>query len=243
MFRRPKLRWISVDEPLPNARTALSEPEGLLAAGSDLSAERLFEAYQKGIFPWYSDGQPVLWWSPDPRMVLFVDEFSPAKSLQKKIRQVFKTGNWSVSIDEAFARVMRECAKSRAGQNGTWITEDIIRSYVGLHHQGFAHSVEIWHNTELIGGLYGVAIGQMFFGESMFARRSDASKIALTVLMNALRQHSFHMVDCQQDTAHLASMGARTITRELFLEKLERLVSLPGPDWRGIRLSVLLGVS
>ncbi len=243
MFRRPKLRWISVDEPLPNARSALSEPEGLLAAGSDLSAERLFEAYRKGIFPWYSEGQPVLWWSPDPRMVLFVEEFSPAKSLQKKIRQVFRTGNWSVSIDQAFDRVMRECSISRPGQNGTWITEDIIRSYVGLHHRGFAHSVEIWHNTELIGGLYGVAIGQMFFGESMFARRSDASKIALTVLMNALHQHRFHMVDCQQDTAHLASMGARTISRELFLEKLERLVSLPGPDWRGIRQSVQLGVS
>jgi leucyl/phenylalanyl-tRNA---protein transferase len=243
MLRRPKLRWIAADEPLPAAQSALREPDGLVAAGSDLSADRLFEAYCKGIFPWYSDGQPVLWWSPDPRMVLLVDDFAPSKSLQKRMRQLRNTGDWSVSMDRAFDRVMHECAQARPGQNGTWISAAIIQSYVELHRRGFAHSVEVWHADELIGGLYGVSIGKMFFGESMFARRSDASKIALAVLMKALQQHGFHMVDCQQDTAHLASLGARTMTRAEFLDKLHHLVSLPGPDWQQIRQCELLGVS
>ena len=243
MNRRPKLRWISAGELLPPASSALDEPNGLVAAGSDLSADRLLEAYRKGIFPWYSDGQPVLWWSPDPRMVLFVDDFEPSKSLEKKMRQMLGNGRWSISMDSDFGRVMRECAKPRSGQDGTWITEEIIGSYVELHWRDQAHSLEVWEADELIGGLYGVSIGRMFYGESMFARRSDASKIAFAVLLKALKQYGFHMVDCQQETAHLASMGARAIVRAEFLESVRRLASMPGPDWQQVRKSVLPAAS
>ncbi len=243
MFRRPKLRWIAAHEPLPSALTAMLEPNGLVAAGSDLSADRLVEAYQNGIFPWYSDGQPVLWWSPDPRMVLYVDEFAPAKTLEKKMRQMLRPGRWAISMDRDFARVMRECAMPRPGQDGTWITEEIISSYVELHRRDLAHSVEVWDAGDLIGGLYGVSIGKMFFGESMFARRSDASKMALSVLMKALLAHGFHMVDCQQETAHLASMGGRAIERTKFLETVKYQVRFPAPDWQQIRQCFLLGVS
>ena len=221
----------------------MKEPNGLVAAGSDLSADLLVEAYRNGMFPWYSEGQPVLWWSPDPRMVLFVDDFAPAKSLEKKIRQMLRTGAWSISMDRDFGRVMRECAMPRAGQDGTWITEEIIASYVELHRRDQAHSLEVWAADELIGGLYGVSIGKMFYGESMFARRSDASKFAFAVLLKALKQHGFHMVDCQQETAHLASMGARTIARAEFLESVRLLAGMPGPDWRQVRTSVLPGAS
>lgn len=243
MPRRRKLAWIGAHDPLPSPHSALDEPNGLVAAGSDLSAARLLEAYTQGMFPWYSDGQPVLWWSPDPRMVMFVDEFSPALSLRKKMRQVLRPDRWSVTLDQAFEQVMRQCAAPRSRQNGTWISEEIIGAYVELHRAGFAHSVEVWEAGDLIGGLYGVAIGRMFYGESMFARRSDASKVAFSLLLKALQRLEFHMVDCQQDTAHLASLGARVIDRAQFLDRIASLVRLEPPDWRQVTLSLLPGDS
>lgn len=235
MLRRPRLRWIKPSEPLPSAESALLDPNGLVAAGSDLSATRLLEAYQKGIFPWYSDGQPVLWWSPDPRMVLFLHEFKLKRSLEKKMRQMLREQRWQIRLDTAFESVMRACAEPRAGQAGTWITDDIVAAYCELHTRGHAHSIEVFEQGELVGGLYGVAIGRMFYGESMFARRADASKTALATLVATLRPLGFHMVDCQQDTAHLASLGARVVPRAEFLQRLEQMTALPAPPWKHLR--------
>lgn len=229
--RRPRIQWIGAEERLPPASTALTDPNGLVAAGSDLSATRLLEAYRGGIFPWYSDGQPVLWWSPDPRMVLFVDSVEPTRSLVKRMRQMLRPGRWTVQMNTRFEAVMRACAAPRDGQNGTWITDDIIAAYVDLHRLGHAHSVEILEDGQLVGGLYGVSIGRMFFGESMFTRRSDASKVALTLLLDLLTGLGFEIVDCQQETAHLASMGARPIPRTEFLLRLQRQITQPAPDW------------
>jgi leucyl/phenylalanyl-tRNA--protein transferase len=230
------LTWIEPHEPLPPPERARVEPNGLLAAGRDLSAGRLLEAYGQGIFPWYSQGQPVLWWSPDPRMVVFVDEFEPSRSLRKTLRRVDLTGSWKVTLDQAFVQVMQACAAPRPGQDGTWITRDIIKAYHGLHQAGHAHSVEIWSEGRLIGGLYGVSIGRMFFGESMFARASDASKCAYAALIAMLRRLGFCMVDCQQSTEHLASLGAREIPRAEFLARLRRLCELPGPPWQQVTI-------
>src|SRR4051794_36162701 len=187
----------------------MSEPNGLLAAGGELTADRVVDAYRRGIFPWYSDEQPVLWWSPDPRFVLYVHELKLAKSLRKTI----KRGGFELKVDTAFSEVIRACARSRAGQTGTWITADVAAAYADLHRLGLAHSIETWWDGELVGGLYGVCIGRMFFGESMFAERTDASKIALVALVQLLRRHEFPMIDCQQQTQHLARFGARPIAR------------------------------
>ncbi len=230
------LSWIEPNEPLPPPESARLEPNGLLAAGRDLSAKRLLEAYSQGIFPWYSHGQPVLWWSPDPRMVVFVDEFQPSRSLRKTLRRVDLTGTWKVTLDQAFVQVMQACAAPREGQDGTWITRDIIKAYHALHQAGHAHSVEIWAEGRLIGGLYGVSIGRMFFGESMFARVSDASKCAYAALIAMLRRLEFRMVDCQQSTEHLASLGAREKSRKQFLAHQRRLCGLPGPDWHEVTI-------
>ena len=230
------LTWIEPDQPLPPPESARKDPNGLVAAGRDLSARRLLEAYGQGIFPWYSQGQPVLWWSPDPRMVVFVDEFEPSRSLRKTLRRIDLTGAWSVTLDQAFVPVMQACAAPRSGQEGTWITPDIVKSYQGLHQAGHAHSVEVWSDGQLIGGLYGVSIGQMFFGESMFAKVTDASKCAYAALIGMLRRLDFTMVDCQQSTGHLASLGAREITRSQFLSRLRRLCALPGPDWKNVSI-------
>ena len=243
MNRRParSLRWVEPGDPLPPPSEAWDDPNGLLAAGSDLSAARLVEAYRHGIFPWYSDGQPVLWWSPDPRMVLYLDEFKASRSLVKAVRRARREGAPAVTLDRCFERVMRECAAPRDNQDGTWITDEIVEAYCALHARGLAHSVEVWLDAaceELAGGLYGVAIGRMFYGESMFARQPDASKIALFSLVSLLRPLGFRVIDCQQNTRHLASLGAREIPRERFLAELESLAALPGPDWRSLRIEL-----
>ncbi len=230
------LTWIEPHQPLPPPERALTDPPGLVAAGRDLSAKRLLEAYRQGIFPWYSQGQPVLWWSPDPRMVVFIDAFEPSRSLRRTLKKVREAGHWQVRLDTDFVSVMRACAAPRAGQDGTWITRDIIAAYQQLHRLGHAHSVEVWEDERLIGGLYGVSIGRMFFGESMFTRVPDASKCAFAALVNLLRGLDFHMIDCQQSTAHLASLGGQEIARDRFLAEMRRLRDQPGPDWRGLSI-------
>ena len=219
--------WLRPDTPFPPIEGALDEPNGLLAASAGLPPARLLDAYRHGIFPWYSGGQPVLWWSPDPRMVLFVDEFRLTRSLRKVVKQ----RHFDVRVDTAFRAVMEGCAETpRPGQGGTWITPEIVGAYGALHAGGNAHSVEAWREGRLVGGLYGVAIGRMFFGESMFARENDASKVALVHLIAMLRGMGFPLVDCQQETAHLASFGARPITRRAFAERLAALVHCPAPE-------------
>ncbi len=214
----------------------MREPNGLLAAGTDLSGERLLEAYRQGIFPWYSRGQPVLWWSPDPRMVLRLEEFKISRSLTKTLRRLRRERTWSISLDRAFARVMRACAEPRPDQDGTWITDEIVEAYCELHRRGLAHSVEVWADERLIGGLYGVAIGRMFYGESMFARETDASKVALASWVQVLRALEFSVIDCQQNTGHLASLGAREVPRPAFLSLVHALTRQPAPDWSAVRI-------
>ena len=212
--------WLDATDPFPPPTQALREPNGLLAAGADLSFERLVAAYRRGIFPWYSAGQPILWWSPNPRMVLVPDEFKLPRSLKKRLRRC----DYEVRTDTVFEAVMQGCAAPRAGQSGTWITAEMIAAYCALHHRGIAHSVETWIEGELAGGLYGVALGRVFFGESMFARITDASKIALAHLARQLARWHYGMIDCQMTTAHLAAFGAREIPRERFLARLAELV-------------------
>ena len=230
------LTWIDPGRPLPPPSDALADPNGLLAAGRDLSPERLLEAYGRGIFPWYSVGQPVLWWSPDPRMVVFIDEFKVSRSLVKTLRRVRRDGSWTIALDQDFDATMRACAEPRPDQDGTWITPQIRQAYVGLHRLGHAHSVEVRENGALVGGLYGVSIGRMFFGESMFTRRPDASKCALAALVALLREHGFSVIDCQQTTAHLASLGGREIPRGAFLDRVASLTAQPPPDWSAMML-------
>ena len=231
------LTWVDPAAPLPHASSALVEPDGLVAAGRDLSARRLLEAYRGGIFPWYSTGQPVLWWSPDPRMVLFIDEFKLSRSLAKTLRRLNREGIWQISLDTDFEAVMNQCAQPRPDQDGTWITQAVISAYCDLHRMGYAHSVEVRENGELIGGLYGVSIGRMFYGESMFARRTDASKTALAGLVWMLKAQEFTMIDCQQTTSHLASFGGRAIPREVFLEQIAALTAQAPPDWSSMQVT------
>jgi leucyl/phenylalanyl-tRNA--protein transferase len=224
------------DEPLPATRHALgrdAEAPGLLAAGGDLTPRRLEEAYSKGVFPWYSAGQPVLWWSPDPRMVLMVDEFKLARSLRKTIARFIRTPGSEVRIDAGFEAVIRACASTRRdGQAGTWIVPEMVAAYLAWHGRGYVHSFETWIDGELAGGLYGVAIGRMFFGESMFTHRTDASKIALAALICFCREHGITMIDCQQRTGHLASLGARELPRAQFERLLIPRVREPAiADW------------
>jgi leucyl/phenylalanyl-tRNA--protein transferase len=209
--------------PFPPVAQAMRQPNGLLAAGGDLTPARLLDAYRHGIFPWFSEGDPILWWSPDPRMVLFPAEFRISHSLQKTLRR----GHYEVRIDSAFEQVMRACASPREGQNGTWIQEEMVEAYVRLHHLGHAHSFETWMQGELVGGLYGVGIGRMFYGESMFSRKTDASKIALAHLAAQLKIWNFGMIDCQMNTPHLASLGAREIPRTEFIARLQELIHYP----------------
>jgi leucyl/phenylalanyl-tRNA--protein transferase len=215
--------WLRRHEPFPPVEKALRDPNGLLAAGGDLSTERLLEAYARGIFPWFSDNEPVLWWSPDPRMVLYVNELHVSRSLRKAIR----SARFRLTCDQAFGQVMASCAQPREGQDGTWITPAIEEAYGGLAESGYAHSIEVWEADALVGGLYGVAIGRMFYGESMFARRDDASKVALACLVRQLERWGFLLVDCQISTGHLKSLGAREIPRAEFVQQVSRLVSQP----------------
>jgi leucyl/phenylalanyl-tRNA--protein transferase len=205
----------------PPVSQALRSPNGLLAAGGDLSAARLLEAYRHGIFPWFSEGEPILWWCPDPRMVLIPEEFNISNSLHKTLHK----GHYEVRIDTAFEQVMRACAAPREGASGTWIHQEMIDAYCELHRMGYAHSVETWMNGELAGGLYGMALGRMFYGESMFSRKTDASKIALAHLAAQLKKWNFGMIDCQMNTPHLASLGAREIPRKEFIARLQDLIN------------------
>jgi leucyl/phenylalanyl-tRNA--protein transferase len=229
------LAWLAPDDPFPPVERALAEPNGLLAAGGALTPARLVDAYRRGIFPWYSRGQPVLWWSPDPRMVLFTAEFRVRRSLAKRVRQ----RPYEIRVDTAFERVIRACAAPRPDQDGTWITPEMIDAYVGLHRTGVAHSVEAWRDGELAGGLYGIALGRVFFGESMFARESDASKVALVHLVDKLGRDGVPLVDCQQETAHLAGFGARPIPRRTFAALLAELIHSDAPPvpWTAGRLA------
>ncbi len=221
--------WLTGNAPFPEVGTALREPNGLLAAGGDLTPERILDAYRPGIFPWFRPGDPVLWWSPDPRMVLFPSEFKLSRSLARVIRN----GGFELRFDTAFESVMRACAEPRPGQNGTWIQEDMIAAYCALHELGYAHSVETWRDGELVGGLYGIAIGRMFYGESMFSREANASKVALAHLARQLEHWGFELIDCQMNTPHLASLGAREIPRTEFVARLQELVNCaPLTNWR-----------
>jgi leucyl/phenylalanyl-tRNA--protein transferase len=215
--------WLAPGDPFPPLERALEEPNGLLAAGADLSVLRLIEAYRGGIFPWFSEGQPPLWWSPDPRMVLLPPELKLPRSLRKRLAR----RDYEVRADTAFEDVIRACAAPRPGQEGTWITAELAAAYIALHRAGHAHSVETWIGGELAGGLYGVALGRLFFGESMFTRVPDASKIALAHLVRQLERWHYGMIDCQMKTAHLARFGAREIPRAEFMRKLSFLVNYP----------------
>lgn len=213
------------DSPFPPAAHALREPDGLLAMGGDLTPVRLLNAYRHGIFPWYSGGQPILWWSPDPRMVFRTD----GVRLSSRFRRTLRAGTWTVCADTAFASVIAACARTpRPGQRGTWITPAMQSAYIRLHELGHAHSVEVFEGDELAGGIYGVAVGRMFFGESMFSARSGGSKVALAALAAMLRQWGWPLIDAQVESAHLVSLGAGTMPRAVFLRHVERLVAEPG---------------
>ncbi len=206
----------------------LAEADGLLAVGGDLRVDRLLLAYSKGIFPWYSHGDPILWWSPNPRMVLFPEEFHCSKRLARTLRQQ----KFTVTLDQNFCGVIQGCAAPRRDHTGTWIIDEMIAAYIKLHDEGWAHSVECWQGEELVGGLYGVAIGGMFFGESMFSRVADGSKVALAHLVTRLKEWQFDLIDCQMNTPHLESLGAREIAGEEFLRLLD--ASVVRPDcWGG----------
>ena len=223
------IHWIDDHLPLPPTREALGPDDdfpGLLAVGGRVTVKRLEEAYRHGVFPWFSQGQPPLWWSPDPRMVLFVDEFRLPRSLCKTLRRFIFTEGCEVRIDTAFEQVLTSCAQtSRPGQDGTWIGPEIAEAYLAWHRRGHVHSVETWVDGQLVGGLYAVAIGAMCFGESMFAHQADASKIALAALVALCRDRGIAMIDCQQNTAHLARFGAREIPRQDFEGHLRKALA------------------
>jgi leucyl/phenylalanyl-tRNA--protein transferase len=220
--------WIDADEPelrFPDVALALRDPDGLLALGGDLSVERLLLAYRSGIFPWFGPRQPILWWSPDPRLVLFPESLRVSRSLGK----VLRSGRFEVTMDTAFSQVIEQCAARRPGQAGTWITGEMRAAYQALHAAGHAHSVECWQDGALAGGLYGVSIGRVFFGESMFARVNDASKVAFVHLVRQLRAWQFPVIDCQVHTRHLESLGATGIARAEFIRLLEVNCALDAP--------------
>jgi len=216
--------WIDQHLPqFPDPRKA--DSEGIVAIGGDLSVSTLLAAYQQGIFPWYNENQPILWWSPDPRFVLFPDDLRVSKSM----RPYFNQAKYKVTYDTAFEQVMRACGQiQRKDQpHGTWITDDMIKGYSDLHDAGYAHSVEVWEGSSLVGGLYGVGVGKVFYGESMFAARPNASKMGFIQLVRTLKKRGYELIDCQQETGHLASLGAASIPRSTFLDKLETLVHHP----------------
>lgn len=223
------LTWLNRDDfTFPPLQRALRDPNGLLAVGGDLSPERLIAAYRHGCFPWYEEGQPILWWSPDPRMVVPPAEVRVSRSLRKVIRQ----GRFTVTLNRDFPAVIKACAAPRTYAQGTWITPAIEQAYAELHRRGIAHSVESWDGTELVGGLYGIAIGRLFFGESMFSRATDASKVAFATLAQHLHNARFELIDCQMHTRHLESLGAREISRAAFAQHLDRYLDMPAAsDW------------
>jgi leucyl/phenylalanyl-tRNA---protein transferase len=223
------LAWLERGDPFPPLERALKRPNGLLAAGADLSVARLLEAYRRGVFPWFSSGQPPLWWSPDPRMVLHCEELKVSRSLAKSLRNK----GYELRIDSAFAEVLEGCAYR---PEGTWLGADMKQAYLRLHQEGHAHSFETWRGGELVGGLYGVALGRMFYGESMFSRATDASKVALVRLVEVLKEKNFPLIDCQMHTELLESLGAREIPRAEFLRALASLVNYPQPSMKWSRV-------
>lgn len=231
----PDLPWLKPDEPFPAPHTAWGQHTrhpGLLAIGGALDSAHLLRAYRQGIFPWFCQGQPILWWSTDPRMVLPVAKFRLHRSLRRTLQKFRATPGCEIRIDSAFSAVMHACANTpRDGQDGTWIVSAIHTAYQQLHAAGYAHSVETWKNGELIGGLYCVAIGQAVFGESMFAHQTDASKIALAALVGLCRYHGAALIDCQQNTSHLASLGAHEIPRADFLQHIAQVQQQPAMQW------------
>ena len=214
------------DQTFPALDTALTDPDGLLAAGGCLSSQRIINAYKQGIFPWYSPGEPILWWSPNPRLVLFPKNLIVSRSLRKTIRKE----TFSITYDQSFAQVMQYCAMPREEDSGTWITEEMFQAYTQLHQQGVAHSVEAWFENELVGGLYGIAIGQVFFGESMFHRKTDASKVAFCYLVQQLSEWDYQLIDCQVHTHHLSSLGAEEISRNNFSSLIKQYCSTQPND-------------
>ena len=227
------LTWLERDDAFPPVEKALRDPNGLLCAGADLSPVRLLEAYRRGIFPWYSGEEPILWWSPDPRMVLFCDELKVSRSLAKSLRNK----GFEVRVDSAFPKVIKACSEPRKGEGGTWLGPEMQAAYATLHRLGHAHSFETWQGGKLVGGLYGVALGRMFYGESMFSRATDASKVALVALVGELRARGFPLIDCQQNTPLLGSLGAREIPRRQFLRRIAALVNYPEPTgpWERVK--------
>lgn len=217
--------WLGPADPLPPPETARRTPNGLLAAGGGLSVPRLVDAYGRGAFPWFSEGEPVLWWCPDPRMVLPSDAVHVSKSLARRLRRA----DYRVTLDRAFGDVMRACAEPRADDHGTWITDEMLDAYEALHRAGHAHSLEVWVDGALAGGIYGVALGRVFFGESMFSRVTDGSKLAITWLAAQLARWQVPFIDCQVPSEHLASLGAREVPRRDFLRQLAPLVMAAGP--------------
>jgi leucyl/phenylalanyl-tRNA--protein transferase len=213
--------WITLNDTsyaFPDVSLALAEPDGLLAVGGDLSPGRLVSAYRQGIFPWYNHDQPILWWSPDPRAVLFLNNLKISRSLKKSLRR----RRFTVTFDQDFSAVIKACSKTRADGAGTWITNEMYTAYNHMHTLGLAHSVECWQDHHLVGGLYGIALGKVFFGESMFSQQTDASKVALVHLCQYLDRHGFQFIDCQVSSDHLMSLGAEAISRNTFIDYLER---------------------
>lgn len=226
--------WIENDAPFPSVELALSN--GLVAAGADLSPERLLNAYSQGLFPWYNPGEPILWWSPNPRTILLCDQFKLSKSLAKKERQIARQelgsdASTRITTNTAFLQVIAQCAKTRLHKEGTWISPEVMEAYYRLHRLGQAHSIEVWHHNELVAGLYGVQLGLFFFGESMFSTMTDMSKIALLYLTRFLPRLGIKHIDCQQETKHLMSLGANTLPRTEFTQLLVRLGSKNSPPW------------
>lgn len=227
-MRSPQISWISADDPsdsFPDIERAFDVPDGLLAAGGDLSTARLLYAYSHGIFPWYSDGQPILWWSPNPRCVIYPDRLHISRRLKRSLRN----SALEVSFNQAFQSVVDACAEDRPGQEGTWITAEMRDAYLCLHEGSWAHSTEIWHGERLVGGLYGLAIGKVFFGESMFSAETNGSKAALIALTSVLRDNNIRLLDCQVESPHLRSMGADMIPRSRFANELRRSCSRVDP--------------
>ena len=218
-MQKLELYWIDPQLPadhFPDLQYALDDPNGLLAFGGDLSVERLIAAYERGIFPWYSKDEPILWWSPDPRSVIFPEKFKPSRSLKKTI----KKRHFKVTLDTCFADVVQKCSQPRSYSSDTWITDEMMEAYKRLHDLKIAHSVEVWKDDELVGGLYGVSLGKAFFGESMFSTASDASKVALAYLVEQVKLWGFKLIDCQVTSDHMSSLGAVDIPRDLFMNML-----------------------
>ena len=240
MADQPPLHWLDLEMAFPQLAQAWgpdSPAPGLLAAGMDLSVPRLLQAYKRGIFPWFSHGEPVLWWSPDPRMVLHTENFKLHPSLRKTLKKFLRQEGCEIRINTAFDQVMNACAMSaRPGQKGTWIVPPMLKAYHALHKAGHAHSVETWVNGQLVGGLYCVAVGRAVFGESMFARQTDASKIALSALVGFCRAQGVAMIDCQQNTRHLASLGAAEIGRDAFVAHVTQAQTQSPPAWESLPL-------